>query len=134
MHGVIAVADHDWFQFLRQQGALDEVNFWRPSDTRTPQQLSPGVPVLFKLRKHFGGWIVGWGIFARHDVLPAWLAWDAFGHGNGAATFADMRQRIERLRRDHGGEAAAVGDYQIGCLMLTQPVFLVRGAWVRPPN
>jgi putative restriction endonuclease len=96
--------------------------------------LSPGMPVIFKLRKRFGGSVVGWGIFARHDVLPAWLAWDAFGDGNGASTFADMRHRIERLRRDHGGQAAASGDYQIGCLMLTQPVFLQRDAWVRPPS
>ncbi len=134
MHGLIAVTDHEWFQFLRQQGPLDEVNFWRPSDTRTPQQLVPGMPVLFKLRKRFGGWIVGWGIFARHDVLPAWLAWDAFEEHNGAASFMAMRQRVERLRRDHGGRAADGGDYQIGCLMLSQPTFLEQGAWVRPPS
>ena len=134
MHGLIAVTDHDWFQFLRQQGPLDEVNFWRPSDVRTPKQLGPGIPVLFKLRKRYGGWIVGFGIFARHDVLPAWLAWDAFEQRNGAATFADMRQRIERLRHDHGGRAAETGDYRIGCLMLSEPTFLDREAWVRPPS
>ncbi|PYM08779.1 MAG: restriction endonuclease, partial [Candidatus Rokuibacteriota bacterium] len=134
VHGLIAVTDHEWFQFLRQQGQLDEVNFWRPSDTRTPQQLRPGMPVLFKLRKHFGGWIVGWGIFARHDVLPAWLAWDAFEQRNGAASFKAMRQRIERLRRDHGGRVGGSGDYQIGCLMLSQPIFLAKDAWVRPPT
>lgn len=134
MHGLIAVTDHDWFDFLRQQGPLDEANFWRPSDTRTPQQLSPGTPVLFKLRKRLGGWIVGWGLFARHDVLPAWLAWDAFELRNGAENFAAMRQRIERLRADRGGRQAASGDYQIGCLMLSQPTFLRDGSWVRPPE
>lgn len=134
MRGLIAVTDHDWFEFLRQQGPLDEANFWRPSDTRTPQQLKPGTPVLFKLRKRFGGWIVGWGTFARHDVLPAWLAWDAFEQRNGAESFAAMRERIERLRHDRGGQRAAIGDYQIGCLMLSQPTFLAEGAWVRPPS
>lgn len=78
MHGFIAVTDHEWFRFLRQRGPLDEVNFWRPSDTRTPRR-------------------------AR--------AWDA----------GDL-------------QAQAGGDYQIGCLMLSQPVFLESGSWVRPPD
>ena len=134
MTGLIAVTDYDWFDFLRRQSDLDEVNFWRPSDTRTPRQLKPGMPVLFKLRKEHGDWIVGWGIFARHDVLPVWLAWDAFESKNGAASFAQMRERIERLR--HGGKQAQAGggDYEIGCLMLAQPVFLPREAWVKPPS
>jgi hypothetical protein len=50
MIGVIAVTDHDWYDFLRRQGPLDEVNFWRPSDTRTPRQLSAGTPFVLKLR------------------------------------------------------------------------------------
>ena len=54
MKGVIAVTDKDWFDFLSQQGNLDEVNFWRPSDIRTPRQLKPGMPMLFKLKKQFG--------------------------------------------------------------------------------
>lgn len=134
MYGVIAVTDHEWYRFLREQGPLDEVNFWRPSDTRTPRQLVPGMPLFFKLKQAFGGWIVGWAIFARHDVLPAWLAWDAFGPGNGAPTFAEMRGRIERLRHDGGGQKARGGDYQIGCLLLSGPVFLERASWVRPPD
>lgn len=134
MRGAILVTDHDWFQFLSHQTDPDEVNFWRPRDTRTPQQLQPGMPVIFKLRKRYGGWIVGWGIFARHDIFPAWLAWDAFETKNGAANFAEMRQRVERLRRDKGEGAAESGDYNIGCLMLAQPVFLPREAWVTPPN
>jgi putative restriction endonuclease len=133
MNGFIAVTDKDWFEFLSQQKDLDEVNFWRPSDTRSPQQLRAGMPLLFKLRKRFGGWIVGWGIFERHDVSPAWLAWDAFGSKNGAATLADMRRRIEQLRADGGATKTGGGDYEIGCLMLSGPVFLPRDAWVKPP-
>lgn len=134
MNGIVAVTDIDWYQFLAQQPALDEVNFWRPSDTRTPQQLRAGMPVIFKLRKKFGGWIVGWGIFAKHEVLPAWLAWDAFEVRNGAASFAQMRQRIEGLRSDAASARVTGGDYEIGCLMLAEPVFLPRERWVRPPT
>jgi putative restriction endonuclease len=133
LNGLILVTDREWFDYLSQQKDLDEVNFWRPSDTRTPQQLRPGMPVLFKLRKKFGGWIVGLGMFARHAVLPAWLAWDSFEAKNGAGSFADMCRRIARLRRDHGGRDVQSGDYKIGCLMLAQPVFLPNGQWVRSP-
>ncbi len=134
MHGVILVTDHDWFQFLSRQVDLDEVNFWRPSDTRTPKQLEPGMPMLFKLKKHYGDWIVGWGVFARHDVFPAWLAWEAFDIKNGAASFAEFRQRVGRLRHVSSKSDFDAGDFNIGCLMLAQPVFLSREAWVMPPK
>jgi putative restriction endonuclease len=97
----ILVTDHDWFEYLAANGPHDEVNFWRPSDKRKPSW-APGTPALFKLKKPYGGWIVGYGLFARHELVPAWLAWEAFGTKNGAADFAGMRDRIERLRRSTG--------------------------------
>lgn len=133
MRGVIVVTDHDWYQFLAAQGDLDEVNFWRPSDTRTPRRLVPGMPVIFKLKKRHGGWIVGFGMFVIHKVLPAWLAWDVFKEKNGAATFQEMRDRVERLRSDHGTGRGGGGVYKIGCLMISGPVFLPREQWVAPP-
>lgn len=133
MRAPILITDHDWYQFLAAQPTLDEVNFWRPSDTRTPR-LREGTPVLFKLRKQFGGRIVGFGLFARHDVLPVWLAWDAFDVRNGAASFGEMRQRIERLRRDAKASSGGPGEYPIGCLMIAQPSFLAPEAWVSPPS
>src|SRR5689334_14786996 len=116
MLGVVYVTDFDWFTYLAARPDLDEVNFWRPSDKRTPRQLKPGMPVLFKLRKKHGGWIVGYGVFAKHKVLPAWLAWDCFGPANGAATLHDMLERIESLREAPSDLSARVGDYEIGCL------------------
>src|SRR5437870_12977755 len=97
MHGLIAVTDHDWFECLHQQEDLDEVNFWRPSDTRRPRQLVPGMPVLFKLRKRHGGWIVGFGPFARHSALPGGLAWAALEVKTGAANFLQIRARSEHV-------------------------------------
>lgn len=134
----ILVTDHDWFEYLQAHGPFDEVNFWRPSDKRKPSW-PPGTPALFKLKKPYGGWIVGYGLFARHELVPAWLAWKAFGDKNGAPDFTGMLDRIEKLRRSTGtrrdgaNAPARAGDYSIGCLMLTQPAFLPREAWVRPP-
>ena len=132
MKGLIAVTDHEWFEFLSQQDDLDEVNFWRPRDTETPR-IDSGTPYLFKLKKQYGDCIVGFGIFARHSVLPVWMAWEAFGRSNGAESLLSMRRRIERLRRDPA-DAQGSGDYAIGCLMLSAPVFFGRADWIEPPS
>jgi len=132
MNGVVLVTDFDWFRFLASRPDLEEVNFWRPRDLRKPH-LRAGTPVLFKLKKEHGGFIVGYGIFARHDVLPAWLAWDTFRDSNGAATSDEMLTRINRLRRDRASAVRSTGDFEIGCLMLSQPVFLDPDLWIRPP-
>ena len=34
MRGTIAVTDYGWFDLLRNQQGLEEVNFWKPSATR----------------------------------------------------------------------------------------------------
>ena len=96
MRGTISITDWEWFQFLREQPGLDEVNFWRPTDLRKPH-LEPGTPFRFKLREEFGGMIVGFGIFAGHVVQPMWLAWEEFGTKNGAATFFDFLRNLERI-------------------------------------
>ena len=45
---VIAVTDGDWFDMLRQQQNLAEVNFWAPSAANF-RALQPGELFLFKL-------------------------------------------------------------------------------------
>src|SRR5438093_3697814 len=134
MLGRILLTDYEWFEYLRGHGPFDEVNFWRPSDTRTPR-IMPGTPILFKLHKPQGDRIVGFGLFSRHDVVPVWLAWEAFESGNGAPNLAVMRSQIEDYRKKSGTPGASrAGDYLIGCTILAQPIFLDRAAWVRPPD
>ncbi|MEK7316410.1 MAG: HNH endonuclease [Candidatus Eisenbacteria bacterium] len=139
----ILVTDYEWFEYLAAHGPFDEVNFWRPSDLRKPSWRA-GTPALFKLKKPYGGMVVGYGIFARHELAPAWHAWEAFGDKNGAEDLSGMLRRIERLRKGSGGGRAGIkarvatvpmraGDYVIGCLMISQPIFLPREAWVRAP-
>ena len=134
MLGYIGVTDYEWYRFLSAEPQLDEVNFWRPSDLRTPQQLVPGTPFLFKLKQRFGDKIVGFGIFARHEVLPVWLAWETFGRKNGSVDFAGLRRQVERLRRESAGRSGNSGDYEIGCIMLSEPVFFDQADWVAPPE
>ncbi len=126
---VVAVTDEDWFDLLRSQPLIDEVNFWSPSP-RTFQALRPGELFLFKLHypKNF---IVGGGVFAHAEQIPCSLAWEAFGIKNGAQSSREMRERIAKYRR---ADLSAKIDFEIGCRILTQPFFLDEQNWIPVPE
>jgi putative restriction endonuclease len=129
MRAFIAVTDGDWYDFLRRQPGIDEVNFWQPGGTRLFRTLKSGEPLLFKLHYPANA-IVGGGFFAHASILPVSLAWDAFGVKNGAGSLGEMRTRIAKYRRtpDNPGE-----DYAIGCILLQAPFFLAPDDWLHAP-
>ena len=133
MNAFIGLTNWDWFQFLSAQRDLDEVNFWRPSDTRRTS-LASGTPFLFKLHQDRGGAIVGFGIFAAFTAKEAWIAWEAFGRKNGADSFQRFCGMLSRIRARHGHSSDTNGNYHIGCLMISQPTFFERDNWVSPPS
>ena len=131
MRGYIANTDSDWYGFLKDQTELPEVNFWQPSGSRGFHAIEAGAPFFFKLKRpHYA--IAGYGFFVRSSILPAWLAWDSFGVANGAPDFEVMKQRIEKYRRT--GEFSLHGQYEIGCLMISQPVFFSQQEWIPQPQ
>ncbi len=69
--------------------------------------------------------IAGYGFFARCERVPVWFAWEFFGDLNRTDTFAEMTARIEAIRRHTGSAllAARAQDYEVGCIMISQPVF-----------
>jgi putative restriction endonuclease len=125
---VVAVTDDDWFEMLRRQSDLDEVNFWAPSATNF-RALQPGELFLFKLHAPRNA-IVGGGVFAYANTLPCSLAWSAFAEANGARTLQEMRARIARYRRADPNDR---GDFAIGCRILTQPFFFEESDWIPVP-
>lgn len=131
MRGYIGNTDYDWYSYLKQQPNLDEVNFWQPSANREFRVIPTGAPFFFKLKKPYYV-IAGFGFFAHHSILPAWMAWDSFGGANGAPDFNEMRRRIERYRGIEDGDPH--GQYQIGCLMIAQPIFFDEMDWVEQPR
>jgi len=126
---VIAVTDGDWFEILRQQPNLTEVNFWSPSPSNF-RALRPGELFLFKLHAPRNV-IVGGGIFAYANVLPCSLAWEAFKEANGAWSATEMRSRIARYRKLESGNRS---DFEIGCRVLTQPFFFQETDWLQVPE
>lgn len=125
---VVAVTDTDWFNLLRQQALLKEVNFWAPS-AKSFRALQAGELFLFKLHAPVNK-IVGGGVFAYATNLPLSLAWESFGICNGAPTLAEMRKRIAKYRRAGADDRT---DFPIGCRILTQPFFFAEHEWLPVP-
>jgi putative restriction endonuclease len=135
VRGVVWNTDYDWYSFLAANGPWAEVNFWLPSDTRHFRMLRPGEPFFFKLKKpHYA--IAGFGLYARWEPLPDWLAWECFGPANGTPDFATMRARIRAYRSSNATEPRRDGadGAKIGCILLANPIFFPRDRWVRQPS
>ena len=128
MRGYFSPTDQDWFTFLHGAQPHDEVNFWRPSG-QVFKALQPGAPLFFKLKSPHDA-IGGFGLFARFELVSASLAWDAFGLRNGATSFDELCRRIERYR----GSSEPLRSYQLGCIMLSQPVFFDEAEWIPQPS
>ena len=125
----VGITDYEWFRYLSALPSVDEVNFWQPGGRTNFKALQPGELFLFKLHAP-RNFIVGGGVFARSDILPVSLAWDAFGTGNGAASLAEMRKRIAYYRKQADDPRQ---DYTIGCRILTQPFFFPEDRWIPIP-
>ena len=121
----VAPTDFGWFDFLSKQGPLDEVNFWQPSGNKQFRAIQEGELFVFKLKAPFNK-IAGFGVFARATLLPLTLAWQTFGLKNGHATLEEMRQSIQRYKRE--------ATETIGFRVITQPVFWPRSRWIDPPS
>ena len=126
----VGVTDNNWYDFLSRLPDCDEVNFWQPSPATSFRALKPGELFLFKLHSPFD-FITGGGVFTRYTTLPVSLAWEAFKEKNGASSFKEMRSMI-LSKRDLPQDTRE--DFQIGCIILTQPFFIDRDFWFPPPE
>jgi putative restriction endonuclease len=128
--GTIAVTDFGWYTHLRAHPELEEVNFWKPSAHRvfTAPEFSP---FFFKLKAPYNA-ICGFGYYARFASLPDWLAWEAFGVGNGCDSLLELRQRIQSIRERIRFSGPAHAD--IGCILLVQPTLFAEADWIHQPS
>lgn len=125
----VAVTDKHWFTLHASSSSVEEVNFWRPSSAASFKALQQGELLLFKLHSP-DNFIAGGGFFTRFLQLPVNMAWDVFGEGNGVRSLNEMRERIEHYRKSKIGPAE---DPTIGCIMLAEPFFWPRNAWIPIP-
>lgn len=132
MDGTVAITDHGWYEFLRGQPNLDEVNFWTPS-AHFAFHGEVGSPFFFKLKAKYEHAVCGFAYFARFVRLPDWLAWDTFEVKNGSPTLDTMRDRIAGIRERIDYHAPRPSN-EVGCILLAQPTFFAPNDWVRGPR
>jgi putative restriction endonuclease len=123
----LAVTDDGWFDYLSSQPTLPEVNFWRPS-AMAFHALRDGELLVFKLKSPRNQ-IGGFGVFSNSTVLSLQEAWETFGDANGAPSYEAFQAAIAQLRTEPVGPST-----NIGCRVLTEPVFLPRELRFDPPR
>jgi putative restriction endonuclease len=131
MKGYVANTDYEWYRYLLGRPDIDEVNFWQPSGRSKFHAVPAGSPFFFKLKRPYYA-IAGFGYFVKQSIIPAWLAWEAFGPANGAPDFETMQKQIERYRGP--SSRGLERQYAIGCLMVARPVFFDEAHWVEQPR
>ncbi len=122
----IGNTDYDWYSFLKSRNPED-INFWQPGGKTNFKALPPGGPFLLKLKSPYNS-IAGVGFFSSQSILPVSIAWDAFGAGNGCTSLEQLRAMISKYRREWWDE-----NPQIGCIVLTNPIFFDETDWINIP-
>ncbi|TFF34305.1 HNH endonuclease [Mucilaginibacter psychrotolerans] len=123
----LGVTDNSWYRYLSIINPED-INFWQPGGSLNFKALNPGAPFLFKLKAPLNV-IGGMGFFSSHTFLPISVAWEAFGERNGCASYDDFRKKIISYR----GNKTDVNP-QIGCIVLTDPIFFETEDWIEVPE
>jgi putative restriction endonuclease len=134
MRGFVANTDYDWFTFLRGiEPPIDDVNFWKPGSETAFRALQPGEPLFFKLKAPRNV-IAGFGYFVHFSTLPVSMVWQEYQQANGAPSYADMRERLLRIRQRFDISTDPKQDFWIGCILVNQPVFFDDHEFVRIPD
>ena len=125
----VGITDFDWFKTLKQANC-DEVNFWKPGGRTNFKALNEGDMFLFKLHSP-QDYIVGGGFFLKFSILPASLAWEAFGIANGAKNLSELKDRVYKYKK---ANRLSDPDPQIGCIILSMPFYLEERDWIPAPK
>jgi putative restriction endonuclease len=133
MKTFVANTDFDWYTFLLNQQDVDEVNFWKPLGGTGFSYLREGELFFFKLKKAHKGKIVGFGQFLMFQQMRVQDAWETFGTKNGVPNRAAMMERIGLYTRRNSG-TSPTWNHEIGCIIITNPVFFPPEYWVDAPE
>jgi len=123
LKAVFAVTDPGWLRAIAANGG-GEVNFWQPRPT--PSLDAPGTPWVFKVRG--SSRVAGFGFFSYWTEMPLSIAWETFGTANGVTSYAEMEQRVSRLRRDVRESDS------VGCVVLSDTVILPESEYIPGPQ
>src|SRR5688572_15415657 len=124
----VGVTDFDWYNFL-SIGKNEDVNFWQPGGNSAFKAIQQGAPFLFKLKYPYNS-IAGVGFFSSHSILPLDVAWNIFEERNGLESFFKFKQKIINYRNADNPYSK---NSNIGCIILTDPIFFAKEDWIPVP-
>jgi putative restriction endonuclease len=126
----LGVTDYGWYRYLSGlEPPPEDINFWQPGGGQGFKVLKQGEPFLFKLKAPHNA-IGGVGFFSSWTRLPLSVAWETFGPYNGTDSFFTLQNKILNYRAKQKQEA----NPQIGCIVLTNPVFFHKEDWIPVPD
>jgi putative restriction endonuclease len=125
----IGVTDVDWYNFLSKRDNED-INFWQPGGNSNFKVINQGAPFLFKLKSPYNA-IAGIGFFSSHSILPLDVAWNIFEERNGLTSFFLFKKKITNYRNSENSYSQ---NPNIGCIILTDPIFFDKKDWIPVPN
>ena len=125
----IGNTDYQWYQYLKSI-APEDMNFWQPGGTMHFRAIEPGAPFLLKLKSPVNK-VAGIGFFSSFSILPIGFAWEVFQNRNGAEDFQSLYSRINAYR---GSANPLKENPNIGCIILTNPVFFKESDWIEAPS
>jgi putative restriction endonuclease len=129
MRFYIGVTDNDWYNYLSLI-VPEDVNFWQPGGRTNFKAIQPGAPFLFKLKSPLNA-IGGVGFFSTHSFLPIGMAWEIFQNKNGCDSYEVFYNTIRSLRAKQNSLEV---NSNIGCIVLTNPVFFRKEDWIQIPE
>ena len=128
MEFYIGNTDRQWLEFLRTRNPED-INFWQPGGKLRFHILKSGAPFLLRLKSPINK-IAGIGFFSSHSILPIDFAWEVFQQRNGVESLDAFRKKINSFRENNNSLDVHP---QIGCLVLSNPVFFNETDWLPTP-
>ena len=126
-HLYVANTDNEWFDFLKANQPLEDINFWKPSP-QVFKAVDEGELFVFRLKSPRNV-IGGYGILVSSINVPIQFAWDSLGIANGHKSLDEMMRVIRRYRTDQ----TITPQTLIGCRVLSNPVFLEPHEWFPVP-
>ena len=106
------------------------INFWTPTPWNI-RGLQPGNRVYFFLKSPIRK-IAGHDEFRRYLNMQVSDAWNAYGTGNGVASFDELVAQVDHFAGMNSKRYSPVSDPEIGCIELTNSVFYHDDAFIDP--
>jgi hypothetical protein len=126
----IAPTHQAWFNQLRTHPHGKIVNFWTPTPWNV-RKLKPGDLFYFLLKAPIRK-IGGFGHFVGYETMRSSQAWSRFGLDNGVFSFDELTKRTAELVEKNTGRRRSSPDPEIGCILLSSPVFAPEAEWIKP--